>query len=230
MQDATWPRWRPALILGFVLDSLIAVYTTVLLVSALTELDLGPLTPDHLEKPILTLLVAVPLRIAIGGHSWLLDLGLRAKPSLARLRDFAIARLSPAIVDVLSIVIITRLAAFTIGFVANLVFPAGRARAWEMPFEYQRFAEIFAAWDSGWYFDIARHGYYWHANHQSSVAFFPLYPMLMRLAAWPFGGTDRAVWLAGIVISCSAFVLALMALHRFTERVCGNREAARLSA
>ena len=226
MHDATWPRSRPALIFAFLLDSLIAVYATVLLISALTEVDLGPLTPDHLEKPILTLLIVVPLRIALGGHSWLVDLWLRAKPNLALLRDRAVVRLSPAIVDVLSIVIVTRLAAFTVGFVANLVFPAGRARAWQMPFEYQRFAEIFAAWDSGWYFDIARRGYYWHANHQSSVAFFPLYPMLMRVVAWPFGGTDRAVWLAGIVISCTAFVLALMALHRFTERVCGSREAA----
>jgi hypothetical protein len=226
MHDATWPRWRPALILAFLLDSLIAIYAAVLLISAITDLDLGPLTPDHLEKTILTLLIVVPLRIALGGHSWLLDLWLRARPNLAGLRHRALERLTPAVVDVLSIVIVTRLATFTIGFVANLVFPAGRARAWQMPFEYQRFAEIFAAWDSGWYFDIARRGYYWHADHQSSVAFFPLYPMLMRLAAWPFGGTDRAVWLAGIVISCTAFVLALMALYRFTERVCGSRQVA----
>ena len=45
-----------------------------------------------------------------------------------------------------------------------------------------RFAETFAAWDSGWYFDIAQRGYYWSASGQSSLAFFPLYPMLMR--AW----------------------------------------------
>lgn len=226
MHDTTWPRWRPATLVAFILDLLIAVYVTVLLISALTEIDLGPLTPDHLEKPILTLLVAVPLRIALGGRSWLLDLLQRTAPNVARLRAYTIARVPAGALDVLTIVIVTRLATFTIGFVANLVFPAGRARAWQMPFEYQRFAEIFAAWDSGWYFDIARRGYYWHANHQSSVAFFPLYPMLMRAAAWPFGGGDRAVWLAGIVISCTAFVLALMALHRFTERVCGSREAA----
>jgi hypothetical protein len=210
-----------------VLDSFIAVYTTVLLISALTEVDLGPLTPDHLEKPILLLLVAVPLRIAIGGRSWLLDRAQRATPDLARLGARTLARVPAAVRDVVGIVVVTRLATFTIAFVANLVFPAGKVRAWQMPFEYERFAEIFAAWDSGWYFDIARRGYYWHADHQSSIAFFPLYPMLMRLAAWPFGGGDRAIWLAGIVISCASFVLALIALHRFTERVFGNAEVAR---
>src|SRR6266511_580588 len=51
--------------------------------------------------------------------------------------------------------------------------------------------------------------------------------MLMRLAAWPFGGSDRAIWIAGIPISSLAFFAALVTLHRFTERVLGDREAAR---
>ncbi len=74
-----------------------------------------------------------------------------------------------------------------------------RARV-SMPFEAVRFAETFAAWDSGWYWTIARHGYRYNAGGQSSIAFFPLYPLLMRGLARPFGGTDRAVWVAGIVL------------------------------
>ncbi len=226
MHHTTWPRLRPRLVVVSLLDALIGAYASVLLVSALSELDLGPLTPDRLEKPILLLLVAVPIRVAIGGRSWLLDRLTSVTPDVAVLRG-RVERLPAAVVDVLVVVIASRMATFAIGFVANLVFPAGRIRAWQMPFEYRRFAEIFAAWDSGWYFDIAKRGYYFDAGHQSSIAFFPLYPMLMRAGAWPFGGSDRAIWLAGIAISCTAFVLALMVLHRFTERLFGSRETAR---
>jgi hypothetical protein len=220
-------RWRPLAILAFLLDVLIAVYATTLVVSAVTDVDLGVLTPDHLEKSILILLVAVPLRVAIGGPSWLLHLLQRATPDVAALRARVAARVPAAVADTLVIVAASRIASFTIGFVANLVFPAATFRGWQMPFEYRRFAEIFAAWDSGWYFDIAKRGYYVLHGHQSSIAFFPLYPMLMRVAAWPFGGSDRALWISGIVISFSAFVLALIELHRFTERVSGSRDVAR---
>ena len=96
-----------------------------------------------------------------------------------------------------------------------------------MPFEPVRFVETFAAWDSGWYFDIAQRGYYFREAGQSSIAFFPLYPLLMRALAWPFGGTDRALWTAGIVLSVACFWLALTVLHRFTETTFGDREAAR---
>jgi hypothetical protein len=219
--------WSVRHSLAWILDLLIAAYSLVLLVSLLTELDLGPLTPDRLEKPILVLLVAVPIRIALGGSSWLLGPLARFTPDLAALRARVVARVPPAVIDVLVVVIVSRMASFAIAFVANLVFPPGKVRAWEMPFEYRRFAEIFAAWDSGWYFDIAKRGYYFQAGHQSSVAFFPLYPMLMRAGAWPFGGSDRALWLSGIVVSCTAFVLALIVLHRFTERVLGSHEVAR---
>ena len=97
-----------------------------------------------------------------------------------------------------------------------------------MPFESAKFAETFAAWDSGWYFDIARRGYYWSPSGQSSIAFFPLYPLLMRALAWPFGGGDRALWIAGIALSYACLFLGLAVLHRLTGATFGgDREAAR---
>ncbi len=119
-------------------------------------------------------------------------------------------RASPALVDVAFALVATRVATIFIAFIANLLFTPYGVRAFAMPFERQKFAEIFAAWDSGWYFDIASRGYYFNADGQSSIAFFPLYPMLMRAAAWPFGGTDKAIWVAGIVVSSAAFALALL--------------------
>lgn len=221
----TWPLRQTA---AFTLDALIAIYAILLLVPLLTGLDLGPLTFDRPEKPILILLLAVPLRVAFGGRSWILERAAgAAAPRLARLRSRALDRVPPAVVDVAVALVTTRVATFAIGFIANLLFPSSKERAFLMPFRHQRFAETFAAWDSGWYFDVAQRGYYWRADGQSSIAFFPLYPMLMRAAAWPFGGTDRAIWIAGVAVSCTAFGLALLVLHRFTVRVTGEREVAR---
>jgi hypothetical protein len=75
--------------------------------------------------------------------------------------------------------------------------------------------EVFAAWDSGWYFDIARQGYYFNPAGESSIAFFPLYPLLMRAVAWPFGGSDKALWVAGIAIS-------MVHLRSRSERCTGS--------
>ena len=54
-----------------------------------------------------------------------------------------------------------------------------------------------ARWDSRWYVEIAQHGYSYHPNEQSSVAFFPLYSVLMRLLSIPLGGDRTALVVAG---------------------------------
>ena len=50
-----------------------------------------------------------------------------------------------------------------------------------------------ARWDGRWYVEIAEHGYTYDPNAQSSVAFFPLYPALMRLLTLPFGTDHTAL-------------------------------------
>jgi hypothetical protein len=215
--------------LALVLDVLVAVYALVLVAILVTGgVDLGVVSLHEAAKPILILLIAVPVRLVLGEDSWLLVRTWR--PVLGRLaviRRLALGHVSPAVIDVTFAVVTTRAATFFIAFIADLLFTPYRTRPFSMPFERERFAQIFAGWDSGWYFDIASRGYYFAADGQSSVAFFPLYPLLMRAVAWPFGGTDKAVWLAGIAVSCTAFALALVTVHRFTERLFGDREIAR---
>lgn len=211
------------------LDAVILFYAAALaLVLSTGGIDLGLISLTGAEKPILILLLALPVRLALDERSWLLERARAAGAAAASLVRFvASGWLSPAVADVAFALVATRVASFSIGFIANLLFGQSAPRAFEMPFTTEKFAEIFAAWDSGWYFDIARRGYYFNPDGQSSVAFFPLYPLLMRALAWPFGGTDKAIWLAGIVISCAAFALALVVLHRFTHRMFGDREVAR---
>lgn len=218
---------RPSLSVR-ILDLLIAAYAIALLLFLVTGgVDLGLITINEGAKPLLVLAIAIPLRLALNQSSWLLEsVAGAARTVLRPWRKVRSTPLACALVDVAFAVIVTRTATFTIGFIVNLLFSPSRARPTTMPFEAMKFAEIFVAWDSGWYFDIAKRGYYYSADGQSSIAFFPLYPMLMRALASPFGATDRTLWVAGIVVSCVAFVLALVALHRFAERVLGSREAA----
>ena len=213
------------------LDAAVAALSAVgLLYLAFGGFDLGFVSVRRFSKPFLLLLVLASLRAAIPRSSWLPRLlGAAAR----RIRDRAaiLDRRTPwaaAAFDALVAVLTVHLVPKGTAFLANVLFPAARPRPFPMPFEAAKFAETFAAWDSGWYFDIAQRGYYWSPSGQSSIAFFPLYPMLMRALAWPFGGGDRALWMAGIALSYACLFLGLAVLHRLTARTFGgDRETAR---
>lgn len=74
-------------------------------------------------------------------------------------------------------------------------------------------------YDSGFYLDIAAHGY--RAPALGHAAFFPLYPLLIRLLS---AVTGSAV-LAGALISALAFAAALVLLHRVATLQLGSRAA-----
>ncbi|HEX2119036.1 MAG TPA: hypothetical protein VHF91_07620 [Acidimicrobiales bacterium] len=57
-----------------------------------------------------------------------------------------------------------------------------------------------AQWDSGWYFRIASEGYSYAAGAQSSVAFFPAYPLAVRTVAVVVEDT----YVAGILVTLLA--------------------------
>jgi hypothetical protein len=212
------------------LDAVIAAYSAVgLIYLASGGFDLGFVSVRRFSKPFLLLLALASLRAAIPRSSWLPRL-LGAAARRVRDRAATLDRRTPwaaAALDALVAVLTVHLVPKGTAFLSNVLFPTARPRPFPMPFEAAKFAETFAAWDSGWYFDIARRGYYWNASGQSSIAFFPLYPMLMRALAWPFGGSDRALWTAGIVLSYSSLFLGLAVLHRLTAKTFGNRETAR---
>lgn len=216
--------------LALALDVTIVLYLAALLLYLITGgIDLGVISVTQIDKPILILLVILPLRYTLDERSRLFDLAHLPdlRPHLRAVRALTTARLPAAVVDVGFALIVTRAASFFIAFIANLLYGRPNARAFEMPFTTEKFAEIFAAWDSGWYYSIATRGYYFDPDAPSSIAFFPLYPTLMRVVAWPFGGGEKAVWLAGIAVSCVSFFLALLVVHRLTERIFGEREIAR---
>jgi hypothetical protein len=76
-------------------------------------------------------------------------------------------------------------------------------------------------WDSGWYLSIADRGY--DIPDSSATAFYPLYPLFMRIVGAPVGSFE----VGGIVVSLGAFIVALYLLHRLAELETGRDAADR---
>jgi hypothetical protein len=87
------------------------------------------------------------------------------------------------------------------------------------PLEPPGSLNYWAHWDGAWYSEIATEGYAERAP--TSTAFFPLYPMLMRLGI--VLGDEPALW--GILISLLATLISLFFLYRIAENLYGTRAA-----
>lgn len=87
------------------------------------------------------------------------------------------------------------------------------------PFDY--FITGWESWDSGWYSQIARDGYWYTPGQQSPVAFFPLYPLLIRAVMTL--GLD--VYQSGVFITLLCGPLALV-LFTFWARSLKDEDTA----
>jgi hypothetical protein len=76
-----------------------------------------------------------------------------------------------------------------------------------------------ARWDAAWYLRIAESGY---AGSDARAAFFPLYPLLVRGLATPFGASPEALLLASYAVALAAFLGALVLLHRLVSLELGR--------
>jgi 4-amino-4-deoxy-L-arabinose transferase-like glycosyltransferase len=81
--------------------------------------------------------------------------------------------------------------------------------------------DIWARWDSVWYLEIAHHGY---SAHDSTTAFFPLYPLLLAAFRPLFAGNGVVT---GILISLLCCLIAFYLLYRLVEIDFGGKVARR---
>jgi hypothetical protein len=90
-------------------------------------------------------------------------------------------------------------------------------------FPHRPFLEGWARWDAGWYLSIARSGYsYLGPERESSVAFFPGYPLAIRAAGVLIGDQARAA--IGVTLGCGLGVAVMF--HRWCVARIGARSAA----
>jgi hypothetical protein len=88
-------------------------------------------------------------------------------------------------------------------------------------------ANMFARWDTFFYYSIATRGYAWNPSlfTYQNVVFFPLYPLLMRWCGALIGGYPMV---AGVLISLCAFAGALALLYRLAALEIGEDHAWRV--
>lgn len=96
-------------------------------------------------------------------------------------------------------------------FIGSLLFPPSNY----MPADAPDFFKAMVRWDAGWYGEIADNGYWLKPGAQSPVAFFPLYPLLIRAIAWL--GVNR--WVAGVFVSFTCALGALVLFFRWARTV-----------
>ena len=148
-------------------------------------------------------------------------------------RAIAAARDSEAFRAALRVVVATRAAVLLVAVFAALSFgPAagGLARTNAHKFDDPSLTHALAdpllaplaRWDSVWYLRIADSGY---GDSAPRAAFFPLYPLLVRAVATPFGASKGALLVAAYALSLAGFLGALFLLHRLTELELGRRLA-----
>jgi hypothetical protein len=117
-----------------------------------------------------------------------------------------------------------RLLSAILALLVNVTFPAAQPPQTTMFGAPSPFWDPFTRYDSGWYYQIARHGYGFVEGGPSvgvgkpgKIAYFPVYPLLMRYVGRLFGRSAGAVYLGGIVVSWTAFVLAMLVLYRLAR-------------
>lgn len=91
--------------------------------------------------------------------------------------------------------------------------------------------DIWCRWDSKWYLSIVQYGYTVPqdiSSQYSNIAFFPLYPYLIKLFTFWFPDslqTESVFLLTGLMISNICFILALFGLYELGKTLFGEESA-----
>ncbi|HEX4347368.1 MAG TPA: mannosyltransferase family protein, partial [Vicinamibacterales bacterium] len=112
-----------------------------------------------------------------------------------------------------------RVLSAVVAFIARVSFPAADqiADGRSVFGPTRAFWDIFARWDSQWYFNIAYDGYHYEPGSRGTLGFFPAYPLLMRYVGRLFGHSQADLYYGGIAISWVAFVIAMIGLYKLAR-------------
>lgn len=108
--------------------------------------------------------------------------------------------------------ILTVIGALALSFIGPLHPREDSFQHWIYP--QVSWLKMWGLWDSGWYLDIAQHGYsiktHLPGDIQANVGFFPLYPLLIRLLTHLTG----SYFIAGLIISNLFLIVAALLLYQ----------------
>jgi hypothetical protein len=106
-----------------------------------------------------------------------------------------------------------RLLSALLALFINLTLPLNQREQFTIFGTTSPFWDTFARYDTGHFETIAWSGYAPAPGGRSNIAYFPVYPMLMRMVGRLFGRHHATFYLSGIGISWACFVLAMVALY-----------------
>lgn len=109
--------------------------------------------------------------------------------------------------------LMTRLIVLLGAYIAEIAIPGMVSEGYYHVSPNNILLDVWARWDSAFYLSIVERGYFFEVGQQSSVAFFPLYPLLMSWVM-PFVGSALA---AGVLVSNACLLGALIFLYRLSE-------------
>jgi hypothetical protein len=125
----------------------------------------------------------------------------------------------------------TRLLLFAVGYLALTLFPANPVESWQgIVFPGNNWIDGFVRWDSFWYEAIVNPNPRFLPSGHSSANFFPFYSWASWVVSLPLRALldhEKAFHVAGIVVSLSAFMLALKAVMRLATQLAGAAVAVR---
>jgi Gpi18-like mannosyltransferase len=122
---------------------------------------------------------------------------------------------------VVAAVLITRLILYVAGAIAIRVLPS-QPRV-EPLLGKNLSLTAWVRWDAGWYLSIVERGYSFDPQGPSSVAFFPLFPLLIKGVTLVLGNPV----VAGLLVANVAALGAVLALWRWVRAEAGPAEAER---
>ncbi len=110
-----------------------------------------------------------------------------------------------------------RLVSAGLALLVNVWFPLAQPEQFTVFGHTDLFWDAFARYDSGWYIPIARLGYDYVPGGRSNIAYFPVYPLLVRYVGRLFGPQPSDFFLGGIVVSWTMFIGAMVVLYKLAR-------------
>ena len=117
-----------------------------------------------------------------------------------------------------------------VAFFVSITFPLNANQGFSVYRTPHAFWDTFARYDAGWYNQIASAGYAYAAGGRNNLAFFPLYPLLMRWGGRLLGGEQQDFYFAGIIVSWVAFAIAMPLVYRLARLDLPHESALRAVA
>jgi mannosyltransferase PIG-V len=114
-----------------------------------------------------------------------------------------------------------------IALLVNLVFPLDQREQFTVFGSTSPFWDTFARYDTGYFEGIAWDGYAPLPGGRSNIAYFPVYPLLIRYIGRMFGRHHATFYITGIGIAWVSFVLAMVALYYLARLDLPRRQAER---